>query len=222
MDLQLGAVFLFIAILGFSVVDPVYADGHNARPDFSYYIDNFIVDIREAVTFDPDRKAQLISNHINALQDRIDEKVENNEPIPKEYEERRLDKITGLENAVLRIELNSADNTKSNALTVLKQKLTDNIQNFKALQDINEIRTCVSDFNALRTMNPESQITKDFATDIDNECNELPSAKELCHGRFNTLDLASANSAYIELSKTCPTLKSIPFEKASTIFYGEQ
>lgn len=220
MDLRLPVVFLLVATLGFSTISPVYAE--KTTPSIGYYVSDIVYEIRSIVSFDPDKQAQLDNDYIESIQEKIDGRVADNRPIPAEYEERRLEVLTSLENAVSRIETNQPEQAKSNALTVLKAKLTDNINNFKALKDHNEIRTCVSDYIILTKMNDEFGLNKEkFASEIDQRCNDLPSARELCVSKFSTLSLSVSKEPYKELTQHCPTLKSIPYEKASSMFYGD-
>jgi hypothetical protein len=232
MDLRTVA-FLFVAIIGVVVVSPVHADSGETRPSLIWHVQNFVYDIREAVSFDPDKKAQLLSNHIESIQTQIDKKISNNEPIPQAYEERRLTKIVKLETQIDKIEVQEQTgivcdgypDCKVSKLQQLKNNLLDNVNNFKALKDHNEIRTCVSDFYKLRIMTSDAAgsniMMETLAKNIDDKCNALPSAKELCTSHVSSLDLAFSKNPYGDLQNHCPTLKSIPMLKAQSLFNGE-
>ena len=211
-----------------SSVGPVDAQESTARPDLSWYFSNLIHEIDLLFHFNPEKKAEIINNHIADIQIRIDEKIVNQESIPREFEERRLDKLVALENAIDRIETNQVGmaSEKSNALTVLKDRLISSVNNIRALTDINEIKICVSEFSKLK--NPDNWNYDGGETDkqtladlIDLKCNKLESAKTLGCARIDSLVLASSSEPYDRLADICPALKTIPITQVRSLLYGD-
>lgn len=224
------ALLALIPIVIFANLSPADAQesSDSARPDLSWYFSNFVHEVDLLIHFDQDKKAEIINNHINDIQARIDEKIVNQEPIPRQFEERRLEKLTALENAIDRIETNQVGmaTEKSNALTVLRDRLISSVSNIKAFTDINEIRICVSEFSKLK--NPDNwnydggEADKQALADlIDTKCNKLESAKKLCNIRIDSLALASVADSYGRLGDYCPTFKLIPVTQARTLLYGD-
>lgn len=226
--MHLAILMLFSMILVSSITGTVYGQISNAKPSLSWYIDNFVHEINLIIHFNPDKKAEIINNHINNIQVKINEKIENHEPVPIEFEERRLQKVEALEIAIGKIDANQ-DNIsaeKSNALTTLKTQLTNSVESLKSLKDINEIRICVSDFSKLN--DPRNwdfaggNIQQEtLANQIDERCNNLDSAKRLCQGRIDSLDLAFSDKPYENLAELCPALQSIPLTKIRSLLYGD-
>lgn len=209
---------LIIPIVLVMMVIPVYADNNNAKPTLQWQIKVFFEDVQELITTDPQKKAQLVLEHVEQRQIEIDYLESQNQPIPKEFEERRLAKLDQAE----RLVADSMDLPFSDEHGVMPKTASDSadplvkaISTLKRVGELNEIRIAYSEFPDVINSGDENQI-KEF----NEKINSLDTWNDYCSGTFDANEYSHDPASFDRLTEKCPALKQHSINEIKGLFNG--
>ncbi len=217
-----GATVVLIFVIGALVfgavsVTPVYAQFNSENPilqaipqfkfaddrllndiapdtDFNFFISSIVQDIREAVTFDPIKKAGIKLEHARLQQEEINRLDSTGMPIPIALEERRIQK------------LNEASEIINGNWKNDKYKLDDLLpfdKEYKVLREMGEINDIRILYSQLpRVINSDDAIKQEY----NDKVNSLETWKNNCTGKFNVDDMKPLRKAIDKLEVQCPKL----------------
>lgn len=202
---------------------PIFAQesfgGEDIDLPFSWKVRFFFDDLREVFIFNEERKAEFRLAQIQDIQDEITKLADNNEPISRQFEDRRIEKLQKVETTLKLIKEKQPEQAQQKSDIV--RRLETVIQTLRNLGELNDIRLALQDFEKLRTNNELTNIQREtMANQIDNRINSLDSVRDNCDQRISSMDLAFEDDPYKSIQDICPILKSTPLVTAKDIIYG--
>ncbi len=157
------------------------------------------------VTFNQQKKVDLILEHANNRQIEIDELDKNSQPIPLELEQRRISKLQEAQEIVDRSEMT---NTVVSTIGGLIDKI-------RIAGELNEIRILHSQFATVKKFGTEQD-----RIDFNDRVNALRTWTENCIGTFDLNNFADDGISYDRLSDQCPKLKPYSESQIRTYISG--
>ena len=212
--MQLGKTDIFIlsvVLFGFVMFPTAHAQTNfnNFSPasPIGFQIQQFIFDIQEIITVDPEKKAELMLSHANEIQSQIDELDKNSQLIPAEYEEKRQEKLQKAQEIITNLQQTNPDQSLD-ALENVASKLS-------SLTEINEIRVLYGQFPEVLASDDEA-----LKQEFNDKVNSLDSWNDNCFGNFDVDDYQMTNESYEKLAQKCTPLKEYSLQKVRMIVSG--
>ncbi len=211
-------IFVVIAlVIGAVSVTPVHAQFSNENPilqaipqfkfaddrllndiapdtDFGFFISSIVQDIREAVTFDPIKKAEVKLEHARLQQEEINRLDSTGMPIPIALEERRIQKL----NEASEIINGNWKNDRYGLDDLLP--FDKEYKMLREMGEINDIRILYSQLPSV--VNSDDAIKQEY----NDKVNSLETWKNNCTGEFNVDDMKPLRKAIDKLEVQCPKL----------------
>ena len=190
-----------LLIIAASSLSPVYAQGFFDSiilPDsFFYNFKIFGENLHEAITFNPQAKAELKIQHADERTKEIEVLMQRNEVIPDFLQENHKIKLQEAKDIIA-----NADDKS------LFDKLKTQLKNTFGATDLNVIRT---EFMELRFEEDEATRLQ-LAQELDSKINQ-PTVNITCLGTLSSLEIANAIDPYAELQNQCIILTIISIDK---------
>jgi len=188
--------------------EPKQLEFGSASPSIGWKIQSLFQDFTEWIEFDPLKKAELKLRHAQENQIEIESYAQNNQPIPREFEERRLTKLEEADLIVNSVEQNQPELAQEN--TGLISKLRTAFDLAIHVGEVNELRIAFSEFQELKKIKSDNQVEKlAIANAIDQRVNRLDIVKKYCIQSISSLALSELSNPYIEAQRICPVLANI-------------
>ena len=182
---MLKLTIILATVLSIGFMSPVGAEAETMNIFWKVKI--FVQDIKEMITIDPEKRAELKLEHAKDRQIEIETMSKQNKPIPPEFSYSVDLKIAEADDLAKRNNLGMFD---------------DALSFFKSVGEVNKIRDFYSKF-------PEMQDATEKEKDIFNaEMNNLESVKRYCLGKLDVRDYDQNLSSFNALTEKCPNLKT--------------
>lgn len=180
----------------------------NTQTSFGWRLNSLWQDFGEWLESDPIKKAELKLQHAEENQLEIERLAVNNEPIPRELEDRRLQKILEADVVVNRIEEKQPELAQEKSGVIEKLRLGFDLAINAG--ELNEIRIAVSEFLELRNVVGDNQVEKlAIANSIDQRINGLDLVQKYCIDKIDSLVLSEMDNPYQEVQRICPKLGGV-------------
>jgi len=176
---------ILATVLSIGFMSPVGAEAET--PNLFWKVKMFLQDIKEMITLDPEKRAELKIEHAKDRQIVIETMTKQNKPIPPEFTTSVNLKVAEADDLVKRNNLGAFDDT----LSILK-----------SVGEVNKIRQLYSQFPAMQ------DATESEKDQFNAEINSLESVKRYCIGEIDVRDYKSDYNSFSKLTEKCPVLNS--------------
>lgn len=182
---MLKLTIILATVLSVGFIIPVGAEAETVN--LFWKVKMFLQDIKEMITLDPEKRAELKLQHAKDRQVEIESMTRQNKPIPPEFTQSVQLKIAEADDLSKRNNLGAFD---------------DAISFFKSVGEVNKIRQLYSQFPSMQNATDEEK------DQFNAEINSLESVKRYCMGKIDVRDYKSDYNSFSKLVEKCPILKS--------------